>query len=243
MTVQVQLVDGEHRVGGDWDGGGAANMFLAHLRARAFSPATIRAYAFDVVNLARFLTDQGLGLAEVTPADVFAWVDWQGARRDGPARPGRQREGRGAAAAERGGVDGEPPGRGGPRVLRVPGDDRDPGRQSGALPAAGSGTAAGGTATWARAVPAVAAAWCASPAGCRRPCPPARAAAPHVSIGELQSADLRGPQPAQQHRHCDGPVRGYADRPTCLWAVTWSFRQITSADLDALKSWSWSGWP
>ncbi len=88
MTVRVHLVDGVHRVGGDWDGVAAANMFLAHLQARAFSPATIRAYAFDAVNLARFLSGQGISLAEVTPLDVFAWVDWQGARRDGLAGSG-----------------------------------------------------------------------------------------------------------------------------------------------------------
>lgn len=85
MTVQVQLANGEYRIDGDWGGAGAGNAFLAHLAARAFSPATIRAYAFDVVNLARFLADQGIGLTEVTPADIFAWVDWQGARRDGAA--------------------------------------------------------------------------------------------------------------------------------------------------------------
>ena len=89
MTVQVQLVDGEYRIGGDWDGVESANAFLGHLRARAFSPATVRAYAFDVVNLARFLIGQGLRLAAVTPVDVFAWVDWQGARRDGAASPAR----------------------------------------------------------------------------------------------------------------------------------------------------------
>jgi integrase/recombinase XerC len=88
MTVQVQLADGGYRVGGDWDGVEPANAFLGHLRARAFSPATVRAYAFDVVSLARFLTGQGLRLAAVTPVDVFAWVDWQGARRDGADRPG-----------------------------------------------------------------------------------------------------------------------------------------------------------
>jgi site-specific recombinase XerD len=88
MTIQVRLVDGEYRVGGDWDGVGPANAFLGHLRARAFSPATVRAYAFDVVNLARFLTGRDLRLAAVTPVDVFAWVDWQGARRDGADRPG-----------------------------------------------------------------------------------------------------------------------------------------------------------
>jgi site-specific recombinase XerD len=88
MTVQVRLVDGEYRIGGGWEEAGKANAFLAHLAARAFSPATIRAYAFDVVNLARFLAEQGTGLAEVTPADIFAWVDWQGARRDAGAGAG-----------------------------------------------------------------------------------------------------------------------------------------------------------
>ena len=83
MTVQVQLADGEYRISGDWEETAKANAFLAHLAARAFSPATIRAYAFDVVNLARFLTGEGTGLASVMPADIFAWVDWQGARRDG----------------------------------------------------------------------------------------------------------------------------------------------------------------
>jgi integrase/recombinase XerC len=88
MTVQVQMADGEYRVAGDWDGTGLANGFLRHLAARAFRPATIRAYAFDVVNLARFLTEQDLGLASVSPADVFAWVDWQGVRRDDRAGGG-----------------------------------------------------------------------------------------------------------------------------------------------------------
>ena len=83
MTVQVQLADGGYRISGDWEETAKANAFLAHLAARAFSPATIRAYAFDVVNLARFLTGEGISLASVMPADVFAWVDWQGARRDG----------------------------------------------------------------------------------------------------------------------------------------------------------------
>jgi site-specific recombinase XerD len=82
--MTVQAVEGGYRVAGDWDGAEAANAFLAHLSARAFSPATIRAYAFDLVNFARFLTGQGVGLAAVSPVDVFAWVDWQGARCCGP---------------------------------------------------------------------------------------------------------------------------------------------------------------
>jgi integrase/recombinase XerC len=89
MTIRVEMIDGEYRIGGSWDGVESANAFLGHLRARAFSSATVRAYAFDVVNLAQFLTGQGLPLAAVTPVDVFAWVDWQGARRDGAAGPGK----------------------------------------------------------------------------------------------------------------------------------------------------------
>src|SRR5580693_8765324 len=89
MTVQVEVGKDGYRIAGEWEGIGPANAFLGHLAARAFSPATIRAYAFDGVNLARFLTGEGIGLAGVTPVDVFAWVDWQGARRDGAASGGK----------------------------------------------------------------------------------------------------------------------------------------------------------
>src|SRR3954452_3285619 len=80
MRVTVVLVDGEHRLVGDWSGVEQANAFLQHLRSRAFSPATIRAYAFDLANLGRFLTEQQLDLADVEPVDLFSWVDWQGVR-------------------------------------------------------------------------------------------------------------------------------------------------------------------
>lgn len=80
MVVGVGLVEGEHRLAGDWEGLVVANGFLDHLRARAFSPATVRAYAFDLANFARFLQEQRLTLTEVAPMDVFAWVDWQGVR-------------------------------------------------------------------------------------------------------------------------------------------------------------------
>lgn len=79
MTVSVQVLDGGHCLVGDWPGVGLGNDFLAHLRARAFSPATIRAYAFDLANFARFLEEHHITLAMVDPVDVFAWVDWQGA--------------------------------------------------------------------------------------------------------------------------------------------------------------------
>src|SRR6188472_748451 len=47
----------------------------------ASAPATVRAYAYDVANLARFLEEQRIPLTAVGPMDIFAWVDWQGARR------------------------------------------------------------------------------------------------------------------------------------------------------------------
>ena len=81
MAVSVQVADGEHHLVGDWAGISLGNKFLAHLRTRAFSPATVRAYAYDVANLARFLEEQRIPLTAVGPMDIFAWVDWQGARR------------------------------------------------------------------------------------------------------------------------------------------------------------------
>lgn len=80
MSVTVRLLDGEHRLQGDWAGVEVANRFLTHLGSRAFSPATVRAYAPDVANLARFLDGQRLDLGSVAAVDVFAWIDWQGVR-------------------------------------------------------------------------------------------------------------------------------------------------------------------
>jgi integrase/recombinase XerC len=86
MGVRVREIDGGYRIDGDWDGLDAANAFLAHLSGRGFSPATVRAYAFDVLNLARFLTERKLALAVVDATVVFDWIDWQGVRR--PSRAG-----------------------------------------------------------------------------------------------------------------------------------------------------------
>jgi site-specific recombinase XerD len=83
MIVSVHVVQGEHRLVGEWAGLEVANGFLDHLRARAFSPATVRAYAFDVTNFARFLAEEHLDLVAVAPMDMFAWVDWQGVRPPG----------------------------------------------------------------------------------------------------------------------------------------------------------------
>jgi integrase/recombinase XerC len=50
---------------------------LGHLGARGYSPATVRAYAFDVANFATFLEERKLALGEVVPSDLFAYLDWQ----------------------------------------------------------------------------------------------------------------------------------------------------------------------
>lgn len=66
-----------HRLVGDGPVVGAGNRFLQHLVVRAFSPATVRAYAFDLANFAGFLADRSLDLAAVGPTDLFDYLDWQ----------------------------------------------------------------------------------------------------------------------------------------------------------------------
>lgn len=86
MTEPVVVVvrssgDGGHRLAGSWPGVPAGNSFLAHLESRAFAAASVRAYAYDLANFARFLTERGVPLAAVVPSDLFDWVDWQCVRR------------------------------------------------------------------------------------------------------------------------------------------------------------------
>ncbi len=100
MTVVVEYGAGSHRLIGSWPGVAVANAFLAHLQTRRFSPATVRAYAFDVVCLARFLEERRIALGAVVPTDIFDWVDWQsrgGRRGGGTVVP--MHAGRGAAPA------------------------------------------------------------------------------------------------------------------------------------------------
>lgn len=98
-VVAVARAGGTHRLSGSWSGLEKANGFLAHLDARAFSPATVRAYAYDLVNLARFLIERKLPLEAVVPTDIFDWVDWQAVRRPGRNRVVSIKGGRGSAPA------------------------------------------------------------------------------------------------------------------------------------------------
>ncbi|MEV8194974.1 MULTISPECIES: hypothetical protein [Rhodococcus] len=72
MTVRVRTSSDRYVIDGQREGCAAANAFLKHLAGRGFSAATVRAYAFDVLYLARFLLDHDLRLAAVTPITVFA---------------------------------------------------------------------------------------------------------------------------------------------------------------------------
>lgn len=99
MGVAVVHHDDGARLDGDGPITEIADRFLAHLGSRGFSPATVRGYAYDLLNFSRFLTECHLGMAEVTPSDVFAWLDWQAGRRPAAAKVVRLSERRGPAPA------------------------------------------------------------------------------------------------------------------------------------------------
>jgi integrase/recombinase XerC len=72
----ISTSDG-HRVqglGGDVE---LVNRFLSHLGSRAFSPATVRAYAYDLLNFLRFLAERGARLQDVVATDLFDYLAWQ----------------------------------------------------------------------------------------------------------------------------------------------------------------------
>jgi len=77
VAVAVRGRGAEWRLEGSWPDVAAANRFLEHLRIRSFAPATVRAYAYDVLCFARFCAERELRLAEVVPADLFDWIAWQ----------------------------------------------------------------------------------------------------------------------------------------------------------------------
>ena len=68
---------GSYRLTGTWTGVDAVNVFLGHLDARAYSPATVKAYAFDLVNFARFLIERDIEITHVVPTTLFDWIDAQ----------------------------------------------------------------------------------------------------------------------------------------------------------------------
>lgn len=77
MRGHVVLASDGHRVEGLGADGELVNKFLAHLASRAFSPATVRAYAYDLLNFQRFLAGRNARLADVVATDLFDYLDWQ----------------------------------------------------------------------------------------------------------------------------------------------------------------------
>ena len=65
-----------HRVSGGGEDAGLVDQFLAHLGSRAFSPATVRAYAYDLLNFLRFLAGRRGRLADMVPTDLS--TTWTG---------------------------------------------------------------------------------------------------------------------------------------------------------------------
>lgn len=88
MVVRLHAVKGGYELDGSWEGREGANAFLRHLAVRGFSLATVRAYGFDVANLARFLAERDVRLSAVDAALVFDWIDWQGVRGADRSRAG-----------------------------------------------------------------------------------------------------------------------------------------------------------
>lgn len=83
-TRVVETAEG-HRLEGTGVAVEAANAFLGHLGVRGYSPATVRAYAYDLANFVAFLVEGNLQLDAVVGSDLFDYLDWQ--QRQQP-RPG-----------------------------------------------------------------------------------------------------------------------------------------------------------
>ena len=77
MSVSVVRSERGHRLVGEGPTVEMANQFLDHLGVRRYSPATVRAYAFDLLNFNGFLEDRNLRLVDVRPTDLFDYLDWQ----------------------------------------------------------------------------------------------------------------------------------------------------------------------
>ena len=102
MQQRVISSSDGHRVEGCGPDGELVNGFLSHLVARAFSAATVRAYAYDLLNFLRFLAERGAGLRDVVATDLFDYLDWQQQRpRVGVGKVVRLASPRGAAPRPR----------------------------------------------------------------------------------------------------------------------------------------------
>ena len=66
------------------------NDYLGYLADRRYSPATVRAYAFDLLHFARWLSGQDIGLDAVDTDALLRYL--AACRAERRARPARQRD-------------------------------------------------------------------------------------------------------------------------------------------------------
>ena len=99
MKLAVVRSGTGHRLEGDGLLVEVANRFLAHLEVRCFAPATIRGYAYDLLNFGRFLAEKNFSPADVVPTDLFDYLGWQCRPRTTKTKVVRLSERRGPAPA------------------------------------------------------------------------------------------------------------------------------------------------
>lgn len=66
MDLKVAREGSGHRLTGEGPITDIANRFLGHLEARAFSPGTVRGYAYDLLNFSRSPDERDLTLTDAT---------------------------------------------------------------------------------------------------------------------------------------------------------------------------------
>ncbi|MGH3966133.1 MAG: tyrosine-type recombinase/integrase [Pseudonocardiaceae bacterium] len=91
MRLLVEATETGHRLVGDGADVELVNRFLEHLSVRNFASATRRAYAYDLLNFARFCAERGRSVTNLTPSAVFDYLDWQQSGRGRPAGTDRTR--------------------------------------------------------------------------------------------------------------------------------------------------------
>ena len=119
MPQRVVSTSTGHRLEGGSGDIDLVNSFLSHLWSRAFSPATVRAYAYDLLNFLRFLGQRSARFQDVVATDLFDYLDWQQRSTPGTAKVVRL-----TPSPWRRASDDEPADRGSAGLVRVLGDHR-----------------------------------------------------------------------------------------------------------------------
>ena len=94
MTVhaKIDLGSGLYRIEDETDNGlgETANAFLRAVAVRGLSPRTVRAYAFDIVAICRWMNATSRSLSGLTHADLLDFVGWEKKRGAQPSSINRR---------------------------------------------------------------------------------------------------------------------------------------------------------